>query len=58
MCQHGSLWIPSATAGELQIRHVVRAYYAVEDVQEMVWNGFSSADEFIVMDEPFMLAPY
>lgn len=57
MCEHGSFGVPCAAAGELKIRDVVGTYYAVEDVEYMLWYAFCLLDEFFVANEA-IVPPY
>jgi hypothetical protein len=58
VCQHGSLWVSCAAAGELQIGYVVWTYYAIKDIKDVFRDTFCLMEELIVLDEAIMLAPY
>lgn len=38
MCQHCCFWLSRTSTGELQVGDVVRADYAVKDVEDMFWD--------------------
>lgn len=58
MREHSCLWISSATACKLKIRNVVRAYYAIKDIQDVLWYRMCLVQEFVVMYECILIAAY
>ena len=58
MRQHSRLGVSCATTCELEICDVIRAYYAIEDVEDMVWYAFGFLDELVVLDEVAVFSTY
>lgn len=51
MRQHGSFGVSGGPARELQICNIVRTYYSIKDVQNVVRYAFRFLHKFFVLDE-------
>ena len=58
MCQHGCFWVTGAATGELKVCNIIWAYYAVEDVEDMIWDGLRVLSEVVILCEIRVLTSY
>jgi hypothetical protein len=56
MRQHGSFWIASATACELEIDDIMWTYYAVEDIQDVIRYALRFLHKLLVSNEAVVSA--